>query len=73
VFTTYSTVPPLMWLDLLARVAATPDVTLAELREALWRERGVRVAVSTLWRFFERRRITLKKRRRMPPSRSART
>jgi transposase len=58
---------------LLARVAATPDVTLAELREALWRERCVRVAVSTLWRFFERRRITLKKRRRMPPSRSART
>ena len=54
---------------LLARVAATPDVTLAELREGLWRERGVRVAVSTLWRFFARRRITLKKRRRMPPSR----
>ena len=58
---------------LLARVAETPDVTLAELREALWRERGVLVAVSTLWRFFDRRRITLKKRRRMPPSRSART
>lgn len=58
---------------LLARVAETPDVTLAELREVLWRERGVRVAVSTLWRFFERRRITLKKRRRMPPSRSAPT
>ena len=57
---------------LLARVADTPDVTLAELREALWRERGLRVAVSTLWRFFDRRRITLKKRRRMPPSRSAR-
>jgi transposase len=58
---------------LLARVAETPDVTLAELREALLRERGVGVAVSTLWRFFDRRRITLKKRRRMPPSRSART
>jgi transposase len=58
---------------LLARVAATPDVTLAELREALWRERGLRAAVSTLWRFFHRRRITLKKRRRMPPSRSAPT
>ena len=48
-------------------------MTLAELREALWRERGVRVAGSTLWRFFDRRRITLKKRRRTPPSRSART
>jgi transposase len=58
---------------LLARVAETPDVTLAELREALWRERGVRVSVSTLWRFFDRRRITLKKRRRTPLSSSART
>jgi transposase len=43
------------------------------MREALWRERGVRVAVSTLWRFFDRRRITLKKRLRMRPSRSAPT
>ena len=58
---------------LLERVPETPDVTLAELREALWCERGLRVAVSTLWRFFDRRRITLKKRRRMPPSRSAPT
>ena len=58
---------------LLAQVTETPDITLAELREALWRERGLRVAVSTLWRFFDRRRITLKKRRRMPPSRSAPT
>ena len=40
---------------LLSRVAETPDVTLSELGEALWRERGVRVAVSTLWRFFDRR------------------
>jgi transposase len=45
---------------LLERVTETPDVTLAELREALWRERGLRVAVSTLWRFFDRRRVTLK-------------
>lgn len=58
---------------LLALTTETPDITLGELREALWRERGVRVAVSTLWRFFDRRRITLKKRRRMPPSRSAPT
>jgi transposase len=54
---------------LLARIAERRDVTLAELREA----RGLCVAVSTLWRFFDRRRIALKKRRRMPPSRSART
>lgn len=58
---------------LLAKVAATSDVTLAELRDALHRERGVGVAISTLWRFFDRRKITLKKRRRMPPSRTART
>lgn len=58
---------------LLEQVSETPDITLAELREALWRERGLQVAVSTLWRFFDRRRITLKKRRRMPPSRSAPT
>jgi transposase len=58
---------------LLAKVAAMSDVTLAELRDALHRERGVGVAISTLWRFFDRRKITLKKRRRMPPSRTART
>jgi transposase len=58
---------------LLAKVAATVDVTLAELRDVLRRERGVGVAISTLWRFFERRKITLKKRRRMRPSRTGRT
>jgi transposase len=58
---------------MLAKIAATSDVTLAELRGALRRERGVGVAISTLWRFFDRRQITLKKRRRMPPSRAGRT
>jgi transposase len=58
---------------LLAKVAATSDVTLAELRDALHCERGVGVAISTLWRFFDRRKITLKKRRRMRPSRTVRT
>jgi transposase len=38
----------------------------------LWREREVSFAVSTLWRFFERHKITLKKSRRTPQSRSAR-
>jgi transposase len=46
---------------LLARVTENPDVTPAELREALWRERGLRVAISTLWRFSARHRITRKK------------
>lgn len=58
---------------LLAEVDAEPDVTLAELRERLWRDKGVSVAISTLWRFFDRHRLTLKKRRRMPPSRSGTT
>ena len=54
---------------LLARIEAQPDITLAELREALSREKGVLVAVSTLWRFFHRRRITLKN---LSPAPSAR-
>jgi transposase len=58
---------------LLAKVTATSDVTLAELRDALHRERGAGVAISTLWRFFDRRKITLKKRRRMRSSRTVRT
>ena len=58
---------------LLTRVEATPDASLAELRDALLRERGLSVAISSLWRFFDRRRITLKKRRRMRPSRTALT
>ena len=57
---------------ILEAVDATPDITLAELRELL-AGRGVAVATSTLWRFFARRRITRKKRARTPPSRTART
>ena len=53
-------------------VAATPDITLAEIRTEL-AARGVGVGMATLWRFFDRRRITLKKRRRTPPSRIAPT
>ena len=48
-----------------------PDITLAELRARLT-ENGIAVAISTLWRFFERRGITRKKRLPMPPSRTAR-
>jgi hypothetical protein len=35
--------------------------------------RGVSAGIGTLWRFFDRRRITFKKRRRMPPSSNAAT
>ena len=47
------------------------DVTLAELQEILAKQRGARFGIGTLWRFFERHEITLKKRRRMPPSKNA--
>ena len=53
---------------ILSAVAAKSD--MAELREQL-KERGVAVAIGTLWRFFKRRRITRKKRRRTPPSSAA--
>ena len=47
---------------ILEQVARTPDITLGELRATLG-ERGVRVGTTSLWRFFQRRRITLKKTR----------
>jgi len=42
-------------------VRVQPDITLEELRKAL-ASGGLIVAVSTLWRFFDRHGITLKKR-----------
>jgi hypothetical protein len=41
-------------------VEKTPDVTLGEVRAAL-AEQGIGAGVATLWRFFARWRITLKK------------
>ena len=55
---------------ILSAVAARSDITLSELREQL-RERGVAVAIGTLWRFFKRRKITRKKSRRTPPNSAA--
>ena len=49
---------------ILGAVEEKPDITLVELRELLARD-GLAVAVSTLWRFFARRKITLKKSPRM--------
>lgn len=57
---------------ILGWVEETGDITLAELRARL-AERGVTVAVSTLWRFFDRRKITLKKRAGTRPNRTVRT
>ncbi len=47
---------------LLSSIKAEPDLTLDELREAL-RERGLSVGIGTVWRFFERHDIRLKKNR----------
>jgi transposase len=57
---------------ILGAVAETPDITLVELQEKL-QARGVKAGVGMLWRFFDRRRITFKKRRRMPPNSSGPT
>jgi transposase len=57
---------------ILGLVAAKPDITLAELRSAL-AELGAVVGMASLWRFFDRRKITLKKSRRTRTSRPALT
>jgi transposase len=59
--------------ELMGLVERTPDLTLSEIAGHLKERHGVRVAVSTVWRFFERHGVTFKKRRRMPASSSART
>ena len=46
---------------LLTLVADEPDLTLAEIRDRLVREKKVAVAVSSVWRFFDRHEITFKK------------
>jgi transposase len=57
---------------ILAEIEAKSDITLAELKCKL-AARGADVGIGTLWRFFDRRRITLKKRRRMRLNNSAPT
>ncbi len=57
---------------ILGVVAAKPDSTLEELKAALGAE-GHSFSISALSRFFQRRKITLKKRPRTPPSKSGRT
>lgn len=52
---------------ILNAVDAKSDITLAELRDKL-KDHGATASIASLWRFFQRRKITLKKRRRTPPS-----
>jgi transposase len=55
-----------------ALVAAAPDLTIAELQSRLAAE-GVAVSRSSVGRFLVAAGLTRKKRRSMPPSRTART
>lgn len=55
---------------ILRQVERTPDITLFELKAVL-AEAGVAVGIATLWRFLDRHQITLKKRPRTRPSRTA--
>jgi transposase len=48
-----------------------PDITLPELKARL-AGRGAQVSVAALWRFCHRHKLTRKKRRRTPQSRTAR-
>jgi len=57
---------------ILGLVERQSDITLAELRATL-AEQGIAVGMATLWRFFRRRRITLKKSRRTRTNRAVPT
>ena len=57
---------------ILALVDETKDMTLEELRAVL-AARGLQFGYGTLWRFFDRRGITLKKRQRTRASKSGPT
>ncbi len=58
---------------LMGAIEATPDISLAELRERLIAERGETFAVSTIHEFYRRHGVSFKKRRRMPANRSVTT
>jgi len=47
------------WLLELAR--AEPDLVLSEIQERLREQRGFRTSLSSIWRFFERENISVKK------------
>lgn len=58
---------------ILGLVEETADISLAEIAERLGLERLVSVCPATVWHFFNKRRITFKKRRRMRANSNART
>jgi transposase len=56
---------------LLDLVAKEPDLTLEEIRDRLGREKKLHVAVSSVWRFYDRHEITFKKNTARRRARSA--
>jgi transposase len=46
---------------LLDLIAAEPDLTLKEIRARLVREKKLKVGTTSIWRFFSRHKITVKK------------
>ena len=58
---------------LLGLIEEGPDITLEEMRQRLAEERGVSAGIGTLWRFFDARGISYKKRLGTLASRSAKT
>lgn len=46
---------------LLALIAATPDMTIEDLQERLWEDRGVKTSTGTVWTFLDRSGLTFKK------------
>ena len=57
---------------ILAIVEEATDITLVEVQAKL-AEQGLSFGIGTLWRFFDRHAVTLKKSRRMRPSRATPT
>ena len=57
---------------ILGLVEEVKDISLAEIAARLAEERGLTACPATIWYFFDKRRITHKKRRRMPANSSAR-
>ena len=56
---------------ILGLIEETPDISLAEIAERLLAARSVSSAPSTVWEFFNKRRITFKKRQRTRANSSA--
>ncbi len=57
--------------EILGLIDERPDLTLAEIAAHLKQVHGLRVALSTVWRFFARHGITLKKNRPRQRARAA--